>query len=263
MNLIRSIFRKVFRKKNVVKINFGLLPDKWDDRDFYYKVRKYGDIPLTTHRKNITEFTVRYDQGDIGSCVGNGTMEGFRRSLQVNKQPDFEASRLFAYWIARTDKLNDTGASIRDAFKAINKFGACSEKVWPYLTSKFAVIPPETAFKEAEDHQSIQYERIYPVTKEAIMDAVARGFAVVYGKILYESFMSDEVSRTGIVLVPGKCEEAVGGHCMVIFDYDENGTVELNSWGKDWGIDGTCQVPWKYVLNAKLCSDFWVIYKTE
>jgi C1A family cysteine protease len=264
MKKLIKLFRKyILKKKPVRKHNFGFIKDKWDHRDIYYKIRKYGYIPPTTNRKNISEFTYRYDQGQIGSCVANGVVTGFRRSLQMNKQPDFDASRLFTYWIARDDKNNDTGASIRDAFKAINKYGICSEMLWPYIPVKFASMPISKAFKEAEDHQAITYERIYPVTKEAIQDAVSRGFVVVYGKMLYESFMSAKVAKTGGVSVPSKCEDEIGGHCMTIFDYDKEGTIELNSWGKDWGIDGTCHVPWKYVLDSKLCSDFWVLYKTE
>ena len=201
---------------------------------------------------------------NIGSCVGNGIVEAFRATLRKNNQPDYDLSRLFAYWISRQDKYNDTGASIRDAFKAVNKLGICSEQTWPYITSKFAQTPSITAFGEALEHQSITYERIYPVTKEAIMDAIYRGFPVVYGKLLYESFMSDRVAKTGIVSKPRTCwEDMMGGHCMVIFDYDKDGTIELNSWGRKWGMDGICHVPWDYVLNGKLCSDFWVFYKTE
>ena len=50
---------------------------------------------------------------------------------------------------------------------------------------------------------------------------------------------------------------------MVAFDYDKFGTVEPNSWGKDWGQNGVCQVPWNYILNPELAFDFWVMKLTE
>jgi C1A family cysteine protease len=259
-----SILRNYIFGRRISKKKFGLIRDKWDARDYYYKLRAPGKYPVSTNRKNISEFTYRYDQRNIGSCVGHGVVEAFRRVLQVNHMPDWNPSRLFAYWIARDDKDNDTGASIRDAFKAINEYGLCSENSWPYKTELYADKPSEKAFREALEHQAIRYERIYPVTKEAIMDAVSQGFPVVYGKQLYESFMSDRVAKIGIVPAPRTCrEKLVGGHCMVIFDYDEFGTIELNSWGDTWGYDGTCVVPWDYVLNSKLTHDFWVLYKTE
>jgi len=251
------------RRKRKLYRPLGLIKDKTDERDILYKVRRPGLAPASTQMKNIREFPWRYDQADIGSCVGHGITEAFRRVLQVNKQPDFAPSRLFAYWIAREDKYNDTGASIRDAFKAMNKYGLCSEITYPYITSLFAATPSDAAFKEALDHQSIRYERL-PRTKEAIMDAVSQGFPVVYGKLIYESFMSRKTADTGIVPIPKvKCEANYGGHCMCIFDYDEKYTIELNSWGVDWGQGGACKVPWEYVLDPNLCFDFWVLYLSE
>lgn len=244
------------------KYALGLIKDKEDKRDFLYKAHR-GRNPMSTNRKNIKLSPYIYDQYDIGSCVGNGVVKQFRHVLKVNGQPDFDASRLFAYWIARTDKLNDTGASIRDAFKAMNRYGLCSEKLHPYITKNFANTPSEEAFKEALDHQTIRYERI-PQSKFAIQDAVSKGYPVVYGKLLYESFMSDQVARTGIVPVPNiRNEECYGGHCMVIFDYESFGTVEPNSWGRGWGDKGIATVPWEYVLNPELCFDFWVLHLSE
>jgi len=217
--------------------SLGANKDILDPRDVMYKVRRFKALPSTTSRKNIKEFSHRYDQGDIGSCVGHGVVEAFRRVLMINHQPDFAPSRLFAYYIARVDKDNDTGASIRDAFKAINRLGLCSEKTVPYRTRKFAEAPSLEALAEAQDHQAIRYERL-PQSRQAIMDAVSQGYPVVYGKLIYESFMSEKVALSGNVPVPYKGETCHGGHCMVIFDYDEYGTVELNSWGRSWGKCG-------------------------
>jgi len=258
--LCKLFKRYVLRQKTY---SLGANKDIFDDRDIIYKIRRYKAMPATSELKNISAFSYRYDQGSIGSCVGHGVVEAFRRVLQVNGQPDFEASRLFAYYIARRDKKNDTGASIRDAFKAINDLGLCSEKTIPYCTHRFARPPSLEALAEAQDHQAIRYEKL-PHTKWAIMDAVSQGFPVVYGKLIYDSFMTEVVAGSGMIPVPNvETESCHGGHCMVIFDYDENGTVELNSWGKSWGKDGVCNVPWKYVLDSNLCMDFWVLYLSE
>ena len=258
---VYKFIKKYILRRKPAHRNFGYVRDKWDSRDTYYKVRVIKDLPVSTQRKNINSFFLRYDQGNIGSCVANGICYAFRRVLQVNAMPDFDVSRLFAYYNARQDKQNDTGASIRDGFKAVNKFGICSEKKWPYITHQFAITPFPDSYTEALAHQSITYERIYPVTKEAIMDIIARGLPVVYGKMLFESFMTEEVARTGKVPMPRRCESEVGGHCMTIFDYNEKYTIELNSWGGDWGQTGVCEVPWDYVL--KHGSDFWTFYLTE
>jgi len=251
------------RKKTFPQRPYGWIPDKPDPRDFAYKLRIPRAVPEDTGRGHINKISFRYDQGNLGSCVGNGVVEGFRGTLITNNQPDIELSRLFAYYIARQDKQNDTGAMIRDAFKAINQYGICRELLWPYIISQFNINPSDAAWKDALDHQSIRYESVLQ-KKEYIQDAIVAGYPVVYGKNVYESFESPEVAKTGIVPYPHRCsEQFLGGHCMVIFDYDKNGTVELNSWGADWGQGGVCQVPWKYVLSSKLCNDFWVFYQTE
>jgi hypothetical protein len=262
-----KLFRKYILRVKVQKYNFGHKKDTWDPKDIYYKVRKpVEQLPVSTELKNLKAFTWRYDQFNLGACVGHGIVAGFRRSLQVNGQPDFAPSRRFAYYIARPDdeKGVDSGAQIRDGFKAVNKFGLCSEDLWAYIIEKFAECPTKEAFNEALKHKSIVYERIYPVTKEAIMDALFHGFPVVYGMRLFESFMSKEVARTGIVPMPKKWEQEVGSHCKAMFDYDNTRNVvnELNSWGPEWGKNGTCDIPWEYILS-KYSSDFWVFYKTE
>lgn len=257
---IKNVYRKIFPKKK--PYGFGYIPDKKDDRDIIYKVHLPGVSPPTTNRRNIKQFPYRYDQGNLGSCVGQSVSAAFRHVLHVNRQPDFDPSRLFAYYIAREDKLNDTGARIRDAFKAINRLGLCGEPTWPYIISRFAIEPTVEAYAEALDHQSIRYERV-PQTKEAIMEVISQGYPIVYGKQLFSSFTSDKVKQTGIIPMPKCFESRIGGHAMTIFDYDETGTVELNSWGDNWGQAGVCHVPWKYVLDSRLCSDFWVFYLTE
>jgi len=257
--------RKNLLRKNIEKRNFGYIQDHFDNRDVYYRLKiKPINLPESTEKKNISQFPWRYDQGPIGSCVGNGAATGYRRNLQRNRMPDYFPSRLFAYYIARSDenKQIDSGAMIRDAFKAINKYGICHESIWPYITEKFAEEPPLFAWTDALNHQSISYERIFPHDKIFMMDALNQGYCIVFGIVLHESFMSEKVAQTGIVKNPKCWEEEIGGHCMTIFDYDKDGVWVLNSWGDDWGQNGTCHIAWEYILS-KHASDFWVFYTVE
>lgn len=263
----KFIRKHIFRHEAPPVTNFGLIRDKVDIRDRLYKTRYKADtLPESTELKNFKRFPFTWDQGPLGSCVGNAVSGGFILSLITNNQEVFNPSRLFAYYNARTDdnKCEDSGASIRDGIKGLVKYGLCKEETWPYLPAKFTIKPSAKAYEEGELNQVLIYERIYPVTKARIMDAVYRGFPVMYGKRLFESFMTQAVAETGIVPYPKKCwEDEVGGHAMFILDYERDYVIEKNSWGDSWGFQGCCRVPWKYVLDSNLCFDFWVIYQSE
>ena len=112
VSLYKFVKKYIVRRKKV-PYALGAIKDIDDPRDIVYKVRRYKGLPESTNRQNIRKFCHRYDQKSLGSCVGHGVAEAYRHVLKVNGQPDFAPSRLFAYYIAREDKKNDTGASIQ------------------------------------------------------------------------------------------------------------------------------------------------------
>ena len=242
---------------------FGYIPDVKDDRDVMFKAR-FRDLilPETTMERNISTFTHRYDQGATGACTAFALAAAFRATLAKHNLPDFDPSFLFQYYNARTDKANDTGATIRDSMKAAARFGICSNAEWPYIEAKFHIKPSEAAYVSALAHQLIRYERL-SLRMDEIKEALSLGYQVVYGKRLFESFMSRSTAKSGVIPMPGYRDSFVGGHAMTMFDYDPTHVTELNSWGPSWGKNGTCKVPWDYILDPGYCSDLWVIYLTE
>jgi len=50
-------------------------------------------------------------------------------------------------------------------------------------------------------------------------------------------------------------------NCMVMCGYrtDWRTFKVRNSWGADWGRQGYCHIPFEYLLNSDLASDFWVV----
>jgi C1A family cysteine protease len=90
---------------------------------------------------------------------------------------------------------------------------------------------------------------------------LADGYPFVFGFTVYDSFESSKVARTGIVPMPHSREKVAGGHCVVAVGYEDAKRVFIirNSWGKEWGMKGYCTMPYEYLLNAQLASDFWTI----
>ena len=85
---------------------------------------------------------------------------------------------------------------------------------------------------------------------------------MAFGFTVYESFESAEVAKTGIVPMPARGERTLGGHEVLLVGYVKdqvNYGLVRNSWGDGWGLKGYFLMPWSYILDANLASDFRTI----
>jgi C1A family cysteine protease len=91
--------------------------------------------------------------------------------------------------------------------------------------------------------------------------SIALSYPVVFGFSVYDSFMSDQVARTGIYNEPKIGETYQGGHAVVIVGYDNilRRFKVRNSWGLNWGQQGYVWMPYSFVGNPIFCNDFWTI----
>lgn len=206
-----------------------------------------------------------FDQGSLGSCTGNAGVGAMTYAEVRQKiEPVVMLSRLFCYYNSRDDKDNDTGATIRDTIKAINRYGLPPEETWPYDIDRFTVKPSKDAYEQASHRQALHYARV-PQTLDAFKSVLADGHPIVIGFSVYESFEADETTRTGNADLPGPGESLLGGHAVVVCGYDDS-TERFhlrNSWGEGWGDRGYFTLPYEYLMNPDLAEDFWVITLME
>ena len=251
---------------------FGWRPDKPDFRDKICQIQVPPALPFFVDLR--PQFPAIYDQGPLGSCTANA-ISGVMESDQIREKLKYEfiPSRLFIYYQERVMEgtvLSDSGAEIRDGVKSVNIYGACPESDWPYNVAKFAVKPTPVAYKDAKLHKSLKYASVN-VDVPSVQAVMAAGFPVVFGFTVYSSFMSDEVSQSGIMQMPVKSETVEGGHAVVMVGYStvswtDKGTgrsmppglIIRNSWGADWGLGGYFVMPFGYV-NTDLSDDYWQI----
>jgi C1A family cysteine protease len=249
--------------KNQIKL--GWKPDFADRRDkiMSFKVVNLATLPPKVDlRENCS--TVE-NQSTLGSCTSNaaaGALEylEFKDGVAL---PTFENfSRLFIYYNTRDIQgtvANDSGGTLRDTMKALAAFGACDELLWGYDVPKFTIKPGESCYTDAANHKITEYHRLE--TFPDCLACLAEGFPFVFGFMLYDSFMSEAVARTGIASLPGPNDICQGGHAVCAVGYDmENKTVLVrNSWGEHWGQGGYFTMPFEYISNPVLAQDFWTI----
>ena len=243
---------------------YGWIRDLPDHRDFMYSV------PVATLQALPSSVDLRshcppvYDQGQLGSCTANAIAGALQfDEIKEHKNGLSTPSRLFIYYNERVIEgtvTSDSGAQLRDGVKTVAKRGICPEKVWPYDISKFAVKPPTLAYKDAAKDKATNYLRLSQAANQ-LKGCLASGYPFVFGFTVYESFESADVSKTGIVPMPSPNEAVLGGHavCAVGYDDAQQRFIVRNSWGTEWGMTGYCNMPYTYLLDPNLASDFWTI----
>jgi C1A family cysteine protease len=209
------------------------------------------------------------NQGQLGSCTANAIAFALQfEMMRQNFLTPFPPSRLLIYYMEREKEGNvneDSGAEIRDGIKVIAAKGVTGEQDWPYDVARFTEKPPEQAFRNALTFNALTQRNILYQTLNQDMNHIkgclVSGWPSIFGFEVYESFESEEVSKTGMAPMPGHGEKMVGGHAVCVVGYDDSkqSWICSNWWGEDWGDKGYFYLPYEYLTNRSISSDFWKI----
>ena len=243
---------------------YGWIRDLPDLRDHLYATPPEFLVKLPSSVDLRSQCPAVYDQGQLGSCTANAIAAALEFDQMKEKQSNvFVPSRLFIYYNERVMEgtvNEDSGAQIRDGIKSVGKQGDCPETLWPYDIKKFAVKPPDKCYQQALKFKAVQYQRLSQILNQ-LKGCLASGYPFVFGFTVYESFESQQVAQTGHASMPLPKETVVGGHAVMAVGYDDsqNWFIVRNSWGDGWGLKGYFTLPYAYLLEQNLASDFWTI----
>jgi hypothetical protein len=205
-------------------------------------------------------------QGDRGTCVAF-CLTAIHEFQTKAKNDDF--SERFLYYQAK--KLDGTpsacGTTQTAAAEALKTLGQCLEGVWqynPHATCNDHGTLPSGAGADAAKHR-IVLESINPQDLVAMKTAVASKRPVGISIPVFASwYQSPTTERTGRITMPIGGENRVGGHCMCIVGYKDDGPETVtetpgggffilrNSWGTQWGEEcaygaGYGTIPYAYI----------------
>jgi C1A family cysteine protease len=225
-------------------------------------VPKPSDFVFSSTPKNLptkhliwNRPTVRHQQS-IGSCASHSIIRAYEILLKYqNNDRYIEGSELFHYFMTRKYINNtfpdDKGMTIIDGCHSLLKYGMGLEYLWPYDSSKFNEEPPYLTQVVAQLYKIKSYERIYML--DSLKESIDNNIPVVCGVWIDNNYIN--LSRGNDLWKP--LTKKLGGHAQLIIGYDDiEGVIILeNSWGNDFGSDGTCKI--KYEDFIKISFD-WV-----
>lgn len=179
---------------------------------------------------------------------------------------NFHASRLFVHYntrkfVLKRERLNsDSGCTVRDVCKAVSKFGACEERLWPYNRGTLNRRPPTHLYAAARRIPPCTYARV-PQSLPHIVACLLQHRPIIMGMAIYSNIRSVRGSCDMLDL-PGSGDRPLGAHAVLLcgYDLDRGRFMVQNCWGERWGNStARFEVPHAYVLDQQLCWDLWTL----
>ncbi|CAM2702963.1 unnamed protein product [Rotaria socialis] len=208
-------------------------------------------------------------QGDFNSCVGNALAGSYEFLIMKNTKKALNISRLFIYYNGQkidnpnAYKLEDTGTYLNSAVIGLKHFGCCKEEMFPHTSANLNKRPPEYCFVEAAKYK-IKEALVVAVDLNEMRGCLAEGYPFAFGLETFQSFLRAG-KNGGRVEMPNlyyeKQNQQHGWHAMLAVGYSDLSRcfIVRNSWGKSWGDNGYCYIPYEYMCNKDLCQDLHTI----
>ena len=197
------------------------------------------------------------NQGNVNSCVAHALSTAVEYFDTKEKGSYTQMSTGYIYGNRRFSLHKGEGMYTRDAIKTVTKYGDVPNVYFPHN-----VEVPEAIEKFEKESDAIELEGYYYKLKEYFklnsVQAIKTSLMENGPVIMAMPWYSDIKVVDGVMQTAEDPKTKLGGHCMVIYGWNENGWKVRNSWGRNWGDKGNVVIPYEIKL-----SETWAIKDAE
>ena len=220
------------------EFKLGALFSKPDVRD-YVAATKQSEFP--------EEFELKLpkvkDQKSVGSCVAHALSTVVEYFNQQESGKYTQMSTGYIYGNRRLTLHKGSGLYTKDALKTVAKYGDVPNKLFPInVEVPDAINEFESVVENIEsDGYFFKFHEYFKLKdKDAIKVSLMENGPALVAMNWYDDIkVVDGVMQTACVT-----SKNTGGHCMVIYGWNENGWKVRNSWGRNFGDKGNVVIPY-------------------
>ncbi|AGA64621.1 papain cysteine protease family protein [Liberibacter crescens BT-1] len=124
--------------------------------------------------------------------------------------------------------------------------------------SKPVTQPSAQAYKDARKYEISSYSRVKQNLYH-LQSCLASGHPFTFGFNVFDNWYRKPLAT--VIPLPASDSKIIGGHAVLCVGYDNKKQLFKfrNSWGENIGEKGYFYMPYAYILDTKICSDFWMI----
>lgn len=205
------------------------------------------------------------DQRPEATCVPHAMTAVLRQRTGVDYSIKFHyGASLTAY-----DRLNESGIRLFRAFNVLHHFGVCTEAEMPSTWGPYNVTPNATQYEQAQANKVNQWQCICGSSrpnmtviekKNAIRSALQEGFQVVIQfKVTSQWFgLSGPWKEQNYLKSNPISNPGIEEHCTYLVGYEDGFFHGVNSYGTNWGDQGTYGVR-DTILLSEPGFEAWIV----
>jgi hypothetical protein len=225
------------------EFSFGALFSKPDVRDY---------VASTTVTEFPDEFELQLpkvkNQGSVSSCVAHALSIVVEYFNKKESGKYTQMSTGYIYGNRRFTLHKGKGLYTKDAIKTVAKYGNVPHKLFPVNVEVPDAIDEFEAVVDSIESEGYFF-KFHEYFKLKDKDAIKESLMTNGPAIMSMNWYNDIKVVDGVMQTECSRNNKTGGHCMVIYGWDETGWKVRNSWGRNWGNKGNVIIPYNIPLR--------------